>query len=96
MCPFLKPVIRLEDAAVLRQGLVSKILRVRCDRMHAGDRIMLVGDAVDAVSPSIGQGCNASLQDVQVFAQCLDSSLTKDLHKLDTSLKYLLVIFKAW
>ncbi|NEN91100.1 MAG: FAD-dependent monooxygenase [Okeania sp. SIO3H1] len=70
--PFLKPLMRLEDAAVLRQRPVSKILTVKCDRMHVGDRILLVGDAVHAVSPSIGQGCNASLQDVQVFAQCLD------------------------
>ncbi|NET42638.1 NAD(P)/FAD-dependent oxidoreductase [Okeania sp. SIO2B3] len=70
--PFLKPLMRLEDAAVLRQRPVSKIMTVKCDRMHVGDRILLVGDAVHAVSPSIGQGCNASLQDVQVFAQCLD------------------------
>ncbi|MGD1700027.1 FAD-dependent oxidoreductase [Dapis sp. BLCC M229] len=70
--PFLKSVMRLEDVAVLRQRPVSKILTVKCDRMHVGDRILLVGDAVHAVSPSIGQGCNASLQDVQVFAQCLD------------------------
>ncbi|MEL7036308.1 MAG: NAD(P)/FAD-dependent oxidoreductase [Cyanobacteria bacterium J06592_8] len=70
--PFLKPVMRLEDAITLQQKPVSKILTVKCDRMHVGDRILLVGDAVHAVSPSIGQGCNASLQDVQVFAQCLD------------------------
>ncbi|MGD1805466.1 FAD-dependent oxidoreductase [Dapis sp. BLCC M126] len=69
---FIKPVMRLEDAAMLRQQPVSKIMTVKCDRMHVGDRILLVGDAAHAVSPSIGQGCNASLQDVQVFAQCLD------------------------
>ncbi|MEM9924535.1 MAG: NAD(P)/FAD-dependent oxidoreductase [Cyanobacteria bacterium P01_D01_bin.50] len=71
-CPFLRPVMRLEDAAVLCERPVSKILTVRCDRMHVGDSILLVGDAVHAVSPSIGQGCNASLQDVQVFDQCLN------------------------
>ena len=71
-CPALAQLMTLEDAEALRQRPVSQILTVRCDRMHVGDRILLIGDAVHAVSPAIGQGCNASLQDVQVFAQLLD------------------------
>ncbi len=54
--PFIKPLMRLEDAALLRQRPVSKIMTVKCDKMHVGDRFLLVGDAVHAVSPSIGQG----------------------------------------
>lgn len=71
-CPALAPLMTLEDAEALRQRPVSKVVTVKCDRMHVGDHILLIGDAIHAVSPSIGQGCNASLQDVQVFSQLLD------------------------
>ena len=71
-CPTLTPFMTLEEAEALRQRQVSKLVTVRCDRMHVGDHILLLGDAIHAVSPSIGQGCNASLQDVQVFNQLLD------------------------
>ena len=70
--PSLKPVMTLEDAEALRQRPVSKILTVKCDRLNVGGRILLIGDAIHAVSPSIGQGCNAALQDAMVFAQVLD------------------------
>jgi kynurenine 3-monooxygenase len=33
---------------------------------------LILGDAAHAVSPSIGQGCNAALQDVGMFNQLLD------------------------
>ncbi|MBE9100249.1 FAD-dependent oxidoreductase [Vacuolonema iberomarrocanum] len=71
-CPALAPLMMVEDAEALRLRPISKILTVTCDRMHVGDRILLIGDAIHAVSPSVGQGCNASLQDAQVFAQLLD------------------------
>ena len=61
-----------EEAENLLQRPVSTLQTVRCDRMHVGDRVILLGDAVHAVSPSMGQGCNASLQDVQVFVRLLD------------------------
>ena len=69
--PSLRPLMTLEDAEALRQRPVSKILTVKCARLNVGGRILLIGDAVHAVSPSIGQGCNASLQDAMVFAQVL-------------------------
>ncbi|MEO1298872.1 MAG: NAD(P)/FAD-dependent oxidoreductase [Cyanobacteria bacterium J06636_16] len=71
-CPALAPLMTLEDAEALRQRPGSKVVTVKCDRMHVGNHILLIGDAIHAVSPSIGQGCNASLQDVQVFSQLLD------------------------
>ena len=71
-CPALAQVMTLEDAEALRQRPVSRVSTVKCDRMHVGDNILLIGDAAHAVSASLGQGCNASLQDVWLFNQCLD------------------------
>ncbi len=71
-CPALGQLMTLEEAEALRLRPVATFLTVKCDRMHWGDRVLLIGDAVHAVSPSIGQGCNASLQDVEVFAQLLE------------------------
>lgn len=71
-CPALGPLVTVDAAETLRQAPVARIVTVRCDRMHVGDRILLIGDAIHAVSPALGQGCNASLQDVQVFRWLLD------------------------
>ncbi|MGK7889490.1 MAG: FAD-dependent oxidoreductase [Leptolyngbyaceae cyanobacterium] len=71
-CPSLAPLMTLEDATDLLHRPVSRLVTVKCDRMNVGDTILLLGDAVHAVSASVGQGCNASLQDVQVFTKLLD------------------------
>jgi kynurenine 3-monooxygenase len=51
---------------------VGRVLTVRCDRFHEGDSVLLIGDAAHAVSPAIGQGCNAALEDVLVFERLLE------------------------
>ena len=71
-CPPVGQLMSPETAEDLLKRPSSKILSVQCDRMHAGDRIAMIGDAVHAVSPSIGQGCNAALQDAKAFADCLE------------------------
>ena len=38
---------------------------VRCSQLH-GPRVVVVGDAAHAVSPSMGQGCNSALEDITV------------------------------
>ncbi|MFQ4146368.1 NAD(P)/FAD-dependent oxidoreductase [Chlorogloeopsis sp. ULAP02] len=53
---------------------VSRILTIRCNRFHQGDSTLLIGDAAHAVSPSLGQGCNAALEDVVIFDQILDEN----------------------
>lgn len=60
------------EAENLLKRPVSRVLTVRCDRFHEGDDILLLGDAVHAVSPSIGQGCNSALEDVFILNQLLD------------------------
>lgn len=60
------------EAEAFLKRAISKVLTVRCNRYHHGDRVLLIGDAAHAVSPSIGQGCNAALEDVVVFNSLLD------------------------
>lgn len=65
--------VSLQEAESLRTRPVARQLEVKCDRLTAADgTILLLGDASHAVSASLGQGCNSALQDVQVFASCLD------------------------
>lgn len=61
-----------EEAEAFLQRPVARVLTVRCDRFHDGDSVLLIGDAAHAVSPSMGQGCNASLEDVLIFERLLE------------------------
>lgn len=71
-CPTLARLLPPEEAEARRQRPVSEVRMVKCDRMHVDDSILLIGDAVHAVSPSVGHGCSAALQDVQAFCRLLD------------------------
>lgn len=62
----------LDEADALLSRPTANTMTVRCQRFHEGSNILLIGDAVHAVSASIGQGCNSALQDVQVLNQFLD------------------------
>ena len=50
----------------------SRILTIRCNRYHHGESVLIIGDAAHSVSPSIGQGCNAALEDVAILDELLD------------------------
>lgn len=51
---------------------IAKLLTVRCNQYHDGDSVLIMGDAAHAVSSSIGQGCNAALEDTMIFDQILN------------------------
>jgi kynurenine 3-monooxygenase len=61
-----------EEAEAFLSRPISRILTIRCNRYHQGNNVLLMGDAAHAVSSSIGQGCNAALEDVVLFDNLLD------------------------
>jgi kynurenine 3-monooxygenase len=60
-----------EAEAFLKRS-ASSGMTIRCNRYHYGDRVLILGDAAHATSPSLGQGCNAALEDVAIFNKLLD------------------------
>jgi kynurenine 3-monooxygenase len=60
-----------EAEAFLKRSVAS-VLTIRCNRYHYGDRVLILGDAAHATSPSLGQGCNAALEDAAIFDKLLD------------------------
>lgn len=72
--PAFRPLLSSEEAAALIQRPIARLLTVRCNQFHEGDRILLIGDAAHAVSPSIGQGCNSALEDTAIINQLLDET----------------------
>ncbi|MBD2355006.1 FAD-dependent monooxygenase [Tolypothrix sp. FACHB-123] len=69
--PLVGQLMSLDEAEALLQRPVARLVTVSCDRFYEGDSILVIGDAAHAVSPSIGQGCNAALEDVLIFEQFL-------------------------
>ncbi|MEA5505074.1 NAD(P)/FAD-dependent oxidoreductase [Halotia wernerae UHCC 0503] len=60
------------EAAAFLTRPISRIITIRCNRYHQGNSVLLIGDAAHAVSSSIGQGCNAALEDVVVLNNLLN------------------------
>jgi kynurenine 3-monooxygenase len=61
-----------EEAEAFLNRPVSRILTVRCSRYYQDGSVLLIGDAAHAVSSSIGQGCNAALEDVVLLDNLLN------------------------
>lgn len=61
-----------EEVEAFLERPVARLLTIRCNRYHYKDWVLMMGDAAHAVSASIGQGCNAALEDVEIFDGLLD------------------------
>lgn len=70
--PHFGQLMSIDEAEALLNRPTARVTTVRCERFHEGPNILLIGDAVHAVSAAIGQGCNAALQDAWAFDQLLD------------------------
>lgn len=77
-----------EEAQAFLNRPITRILTVRCNYYHQGDSVLIMGDAAHAVSSSIGQGCNAALEDVKVF----DHILNECSDNLSESLKQFTIL----
>ncbi len=53
-----------------------------------GDRVALIGDAVHSLEPSLGQGANLTLQDVNALLEVLDDCLAKSDFSANALKKY--------
>jgi kynurenine 3-monooxygenase len=71
--PALEPLLSPELVADLPGRDASRLRTVRCDRLQVDGRVLLLGDAAHAVSASVGQGCNAALQDARIVAERLEA-----------------------
>jgi kynurenine 3-monooxygenase len=60
------------DAEAFLKRPLARVLTTRCSHYHYQDSVLLIGDTIHAVSPAIGQGCNAALEDVAIFNALLD------------------------
>jgi len=56
----------------LHENPVGTLGTVRCDPWHAGERVLLVGDAAHAIVPFFGQGMNSGFEDCTVLGDLLD------------------------
>lgn len=60
------------EAEAFLQRPSARILTIRCSRYHQGDSVLILGDAAHSVSPAIGQGCNAALEDAAIVNSLLN------------------------
>ena len=56
-----------------RTNPVGRLVTVRCNPWHHGDRVVLVGDSAHAIVPFYGQGINAGFEDCRIFNELLDA-----------------------
>ncbi len=72
--PEIAEIIPEKEAEEFIQRPIGKVLTIKCDRYDHQGNILLIGDAAHAVSPSLGLGCNAAMEDVFIINKLLDEN----------------------
>ncbi|WNZ27652.1 FAD-dependent monooxygenase [Leptolyngbya sp. NK1-12] len=62
------------EAEAFLKRPITRVLTTSCSHYHYSDSVLLIGDAIHAVSPAIGQGCNAALEDVAMLNSLLNET----------------------
>ena len=70
--PDISPLLSDGEAENFMRRPISTQVKLRCNRYHYGETVLLVGDAAHAVSATTGQGCNSALEDANIFDSLLD------------------------
>ena len=52
---------------------VGAMITIKCFPWTYQDKVALIGDSCHAIFPSLGQGANASFEECQVLAKCIES-----------------------
>ena len=70
--PEVGQLLSVEEATAFLEKPLATQLKVRCNRYHYSDSVLIMGDAAHAISSSLGQGCCNAFEDVLVFNSLLD------------------------
>ena len=70
--PEVGQLLPVSEAEAFLKRPPARVLTTRCSHYHYGDSVLILGDAAHSVPPSLGQGCNAALEDVAIINQLLD------------------------
>lgn len=70
--PEVGQLLPVSEAEAFLKRPPARVLTTRCSHYHYGDSVLILGDAAHSVPPSLGQGCNAALEDVVIVNQLLD------------------------
>src|SRR4029078_1362813 len=54
----------------------GSLVTVRCHPWHAGEKVLLIGDAAHAIVPFYGQGMNCGFEDCRVLDELMNKPFT--------------------
>ncbi|MBE9214160.1 FAD-dependent monooxygenase [Plectonema cf. radiosum LEGE 06105] len=70
--PIVGELVSEQEAENFVEKPFSTQLKTRCNRFHHNDNVLIIGDAIHAITSSLGQGCNVAFEDTFIFDNLLD------------------------